>query len=264
MDVLQAYSNNLVDHHLILDLLPFLARGFFARRLPAPMSYVALVTGASAGIGQAIARELAARGYGLVLVARRRERLQALARELADRHGVRTEVLPCDLANAARRSRLAGRVEALGLEVEVLINDAGFATGGPFHHADPARELEQVRVLVEAVVALTSAFLPAMVARRRGAILNVSSTAAMQPMPYGAGYSAAKAYVLNFSEALHQELRGQGVTVTALCPGPVRTDFWAKAGWEVKGGQSFEQAVRKVAENPEQSKRYAAAYKKAS
>jgi short-subunit dehydrogenase len=108
------------------------------------------------------------------------------------------------------------------------------------------RELEQVRLLVEAPVALTSAFLPAMVERGRGAILNVASTAGMQPLPYSAGYSAAKAYVLTFSEALHQEVRGSGVTVTALAPGPVTTEFWDVAGWQA-GGQAFEKAVPRPA-----------------
>jgi short-subunit dehydrogenase len=211
--------------------------------LPAPSaSGAALITGASAGIGAAIARELAARRHNLVLVARRKDRLDELARELASTHGVRAETLGCDLAKAASRQRLPGRVAALGLDVEVLVNNAGFATGGAFADADPERELEQVRVLVEAVVALTSAFLPEMVRRRRGAILNVASTAGMQPLPYSAGYSAAKAYVLNFSEALHHEVRGAGVTVTALAPGPVSTEFWDAAGWEA-GGQTFEKAV---------------------
>ena len=124
----------------------------------------------------------------------------------------------------------------------MLINNAGFATGGPFAESDPERELQQVRVLVEAPVALSSAFIPAMVARGAGAVLNVASTAGMQPMPYSAGYSAAKAYVLAFSEALHHELRGAGVTVTALAPGPVSTEFWDVAGWEVGSGGSFESA----------------------
>jgi short-subunit dehydrogenase len=205
------------------------------------------VTGASAGIGAAIARELGARGHGLVLVARRKDRLEALASEISDAHGVRAEALACDLSKAGPRARLAGRIAELELEIGVLVNNAGFATGGPFHESDPARELEQVRVLVEAVVALTSAFVPGMVARGRGAILNVASTAGMQPMPYSAGYSAAKAYVLAFSEALHQELRAHGVTVTALAPGPVQTDFWQIAGWEVNTGQSFERAVPRPA-----------------
>jgi short-subunit dehydrogenase len=207
----------------------------------------ALVTGASAGIGAAIARELAGRGHGLILVARRKDRLDALAQALTAEFGVRAEAVGCDLGKAASRQRLPARIESLGLEVSVLVNNAGFATGGPFHESDSARELAQVRVLVEAVVALSSAFLPAMVRRGRGAVLNVASTAGMQPLPYSAGYSAAKAYVLTFSEALHQELHGSGVTVTVLAPGPVSTEFWDVAGWEVGSGQSFEKAVPRPA-----------------
>jgi short-subunit dehydrogenase len=213
---------------------------------PSPTS-AALVTGASAGIGACIARELAARGHNLVLVARRKQRLDALATELVAKHGIRAQTLSCDLAKPASRARLPGRVEGLRLDVEILVNNAGFATNGPFHESDPARELEQVRVLVEAVVALTSAFVPAMVDRGRGAVLNVSSTAGLQPLPYSAGYSAAKAYVLTFSEALHHELARHGITVTALAPGPVTTDFWEISGWQVTGGHTFERAVPRPA-----------------
>jgi uncharacterized protein len=225
--------------------------------LPQPSdASAALVTGASAGIGAEIAKVLAARGYALVLVARRKDRLLALAEELSDQHAVRVETIAADLSKPTPRGRIAGQVEELGLEVDILVNNAGFATGGePFADADPDRELEQVRVDVEAVVALTSAFLPAMVHRGRGAILNVASTAGMQPMPYSAGYSAAKAYVLTFSEAIHQEVRGRGVTVTALAPGPVDTDFWQIAGWEVQGGKSFERAVPGTLISPEQAAR---------
>jgi uncharacterized protein len=213
---------------------------------PAPSS-AALITGASAGIGRAIASELAARGHGVVLVARRKDRLVEVAEELRKQYGIRAETVACDLAKAASRSRLRGRITELGLDIEILVNNAGFATNGPFYESDPDRELEQVRVLVEAGVALTSAFLPDMVERGRGAILNVCSTAAMQPLPYSAGYSAAKAYMLTFSEALHQEVRGRGVIVSALCPGPVYTDFWEISGWEVAGGRSFETAVPRPA-----------------
>ena len=211
--------------------------------LPKPTARsTALITGASSGIGSEIARELARRGHGVVLVARRKHRLDALADEIHADYGVRAETIASDLAKPASRARIPGRITELDLEVEILVNNAGFATGGPFYESDPARELEQVRVLVEAPVALTSAFLPGMVKRRRGAILNVASTAAMQPLPYAAGYSAAKAYVLTFSEALHQEAGGQGVAVTALCPGPVDTEFWEGADWQVVGGVSFEKA----------------------
>ena len=205
--------------------------------LPAPTpSSAALVTGASSGIGLAIAHELARRGQNLILVARRKDRLDALATELERDYRVRAEALGCDLAKAPSRARLPSRIEKLGLDVEILINNAGFATNGPFHKADPEREIEQVRVLVEAPVALTAAFLPGMVRRGRGAILNVASTAAMQPLPYSAGYSAAKAYVKTFSEALHAEEKRNGVTISALCPGPVSTDFWEIANWDMAGG----------------------------
>jgi uncharacterized protein len=224
--------------------------------LPKPTpSSAALVTGASAGIGGEIAKLLATRGHNLVLVARRKERLVALADELAEQHGVRAETIACDLGKAASRGKLPGQIDELGLDVEILVNNAGFATGGPFHEADPERELEQVRVLVEAPLVLTRMFSPAMVQRGRGAILNVASTAGMQPMPYSAGYSAAKAYVLTFSEALHQELRGHGVTVTALAPGPVETEFWQIAGWETSSGKSFEHAVPGTLISAEQAAR---------
>jgi uncharacterized protein len=212
--------------------------------LPEPRSdAAALVTGASAGIGAEIAHELARRGHQLILVARRQDRLDALAETIRQEHEVRAETISCDLASATARARIPGQVEKLGLEVDVLINNAGFATSGPFHKSDPERELEQVRVLVEAVVDLTRAFVSGMVERGAGAILNVASTAGMQPLPYNAGYSAAKAYVLTFSEALHQELHGLGVTVTVLAPGPVATDFWEISGWEVKGGKTMDNAA---------------------
>jgi len=193
-----------------------------------------------------------------VLVARRRARLDELAGELTAQYGVRAETVGCDVGKPAARGRLTSQVAKLGLEIDVLVNNAGFAAFGPFHDSDPDRELEQVRVLVEAVVALTSSFLPGMVARGRGAILNVASTAGMQPMPYSAGYSAAKAYALTFSEALHYELRGRGVTVTVLAPGPVATDFWQIAGWETSTGRSFEQSLgRPTMISPEHAARAA-------
>ena len=226
--------------------------------LPKPRSdAAALVTGASAGIGGAIAHELAQRGHDLILVARRRDRLEALAGELGEAYGVHADVIPCDLGDATARGRLAGQVAKLGREVDVLVNNAGFATSGPFDRSDLDRELEQVHVLVEAVMALTRTFVAGMVERGRGAILNVASTAGMQPLPYNAGYSAAKSYVLTFSEALHQELAGKGVTVTVLAPGPVKTDFWDIAGWEVKGGRSLDAAVGPAAITAEQAARSA-------
>lgn len=197
--------------------------------LPPPVTTsTALVTGASSGIGAGIARELARRGHNTVLVARREDRLANLAAELEREFGVRAEALGCDLTDPAARGGLPDRVQALGLDVEILINNAGFATGGPFVESEPERELEQVRLLCEAPVGLCAALLPGMIGRGRGAILNVASTAGMQPLPFSAGYAAAKAHLLSFSEALHQELRDRGITVTALCPGPVRTEIFEK------------------------------------
>jgi short-subunit dehydrogenase len=199
--------------------------------LPRPSAEgTALVTGASAGIGQEIARELARRGHGVTLVARRRDRLQALAGELASEHGVRAEVLPCDLLDPDARAALPGRVAELGLRVDVLVNNAGFGTAGPFHASAVERELQQIRILVEAVADLTGRFLPGMVYRGEGAILNVASTAGFSALPNMTGYGAAKAWARSFSHALHEEVKPEGVSVTALCPGPVETEFFDVAG----------------------------------
>lgn len=203
--------------------------------LPPPVpDGTALVTGASSGIGAEFARQLAARGHGVTLVARREQRLADLARHLTREHGIRAEVLACDLIDPDARAALSSRVAALGLRVDLLVNNAGFATGGPFHESDPALELEQVRLLCEAPVALTSQFLPGMVARRSGAIVNLTSTAGFQPLPNSAGYGAAKAYLLRFSEAVHAEVRKHGVTVSAVCPGPVRTELFEKTDHPVE------------------------------
>jgi short-subunit dehydrogenase len=189
------------------------------------------VTGASSGIGADIARELARRGYGVTLVARREERLSALADELVRVHDVRAEAVPADLSGAQGRGRLAKRLTERDLTVEVLVNNAGFGTGGPFVGLDPRRETSMVRTNVEAVVDLCGRYLPGMVERGRGAVLNLASLAGFQPLPYQATYAASKAFVLSFSEALHEEVRGTGVTVTAVCPGPVRTEFGAVGGF---------------------------------
>jgi uncharacterized protein len=191
---------------------------------PAPDS-VALVTGASSGIGAELARGLARRGQNLVLVARREDLLQALADELDTAYGVRADVIACDLGDAAARDRLAARVEELGKTVEILVNNAGFGTYLPFHEADREREVEMVGINVEAVVDLTGRYLPGMVERGRGAVLSTASTAAYQPIPGNATYAATKAFVLSHVQSLHEEVKAHGVTVTALCPGPVRTPF---------------------------------------
>lgn len=199
--------------------------------LPKPSSdTTAVVTGASSGIGAAIARELAGRGHQVVLVARSAGKLGELARELRDR-GARADVLPADLSDRAARAELPARVAELGLTPTILINNAGLSTTGPVSRADPQAEMNMVEVDVVAVVDLTTRFLAGMVERNAGAVLNVASTAAFQPLPGQAGYGACKAFVLSYSQSLAGELRGSAVSVTALCPGPVETGFGAAAGF---------------------------------
>jgi uncharacterized protein len=205
---------------------------------PAPES-TCLITGASSGIGADIARSLARRGHGVTLAARREERLEALAAELRDRDAVRVETAGCDLSDVDARRRLVTEIEERGLGVEVLVNDAGFGSGGRFDRLDAAREVEMVRVNVEAVVDLCGRYVPDMVRRGRGAVLNVASTAAFQPLPRQATYAASKAFVLSFTDALHTELAGNGVTATTLCPGPVKTEFFDTAGLEAEGLPAF-------------------------
>jgi short-subunit dehydrogenase len=192
----------------------------------------ALVTGASSGLGEAFARQLAERGHGVTLVARREDRLRELAGKLASEHGVRAEAIAADLADPAARDRLAAEVDRLGLTVEILLNNAGFGTYDDFVESPREREVEMTRVTVEAVVDLTARYLPGMVERGRGAVITTCSTAAFQPIPGNAGYAAGKAFALNFTEALHTETAKSGVTVTALCPGPVHTGFQAASGAE--------------------------------
>jgi short-subunit dehydrogenase len=198
--------------------------------LPAPSpDRTCLVTGASSGIGAELARLLAQRGLGVTLLARREDRLRALADELG-RRGVRAEVLTCDLADADARSHLLDQLAQRGLTVDVLVNNAGFSTMGPVHRSDPEREIAMLRTDVEAVVDLCSRFVPGMVQRGTGAVLNVASTAAFQPLPGQAGYAASKAFVLSYTHSLRAELAGTGVTATTLCPGPVETGFAEAAG----------------------------------
>jgi short-subunit dehydrogenase len=188
-----------------------------------------LVTGASSGIGAELARELAARGHHVVLTARRADRLAALAEELRAASGVDAAVEPCDLTDSDARDGLVARLEAGERTVVGVCNNAGFGTVAPFHESELEREQRVVRLNVEAVHHLTGAFLPRMVADGAGAILNVASTAAFQPLPGFATYAASKAFVQSFSEAVHAELSGTGVTVTTLLPGFTRTEFGENA-----------------------------------
>ena len=192
--------------------------------LPRPdPSSVALVTGASSGIGEEFARQLSARGHRVALVARRADRLERLASELGG--GDRAIPIPTDLAVSADRDRPAAQLDLLGARVEVLVNSAGFGLYQAFVDNDRERELQLVRLDVEAVVDLMARYLPGMVARGRGAVINLSSSSGFLASPYNAGYAAAKAHTLMLSEAVHEEVARSGVTVTAVCPGPVPTEF---------------------------------------
>jgi len=186
---------------------------------------VTLVTGASAGLGVEFARQCRAKGQEVVLVARRRERLEALAGELGGAH-----VVAADLAAPDAPERLMEEVEALGLTVETLINNAGFGSAGRFDSLPADRQAEMIDLNVRSLTLLCRLALPAMLSRRRGFILNVASTAAFQAGPNMAVYYAGKAFVLSLTEALHQETKGTGVHVTALCPGPTATEFFEVAG----------------------------------
>ena len=209
----------------ILSTALRLPGNYYAWRVPE----TALVTGASSGIGEEFARQLSRRGHDLILVARRRDRLERLADELDGA----AHVIACDLATDA--DSVSARVAELGLDVDLLVNNAGFGTYGRFVELDPKREAEEVRVNCEAVVTLTHAFLPAMVERGRGGVIVVASTAGMQPIPYEAAYSASKAFALNFTEALSEELRGTGVRMLAVNPGPVATEWQEIAGHDDTG-----------------------------
>ena len=193
--------------------------------LPQPNSdAIVVVTGASSGIGTELARGLARRGYPLLLTARRRERLAELSDELRAKHSVTVEVMPLDLADGAARAQLVDRVGSA--PIAGLCNSAGFGTSGPFHRLPVQREREEVTVNALALMELTHAALPGMVDRGAGAVLNIASIAGFQPIPGMAVYSATKAFVQTFSEAVHEELHGTGVSCTVLCPGPVPTE-WA-------------------------------------
>lgn len=197
----------------------------------------ALITGASSGIGAAFARELAAKGANLILVARRLDRLNKLSAELTEKHGVKVDVIGLDLLSDSSVASLEAQVKKQGIEVDLLINNAGFATSGGFETEDLAKALNEIDLNVKALVSLTHAFIPGMLSRNHGAVINVASTAAFQPVPTMAVYGATKAFVLSFSEALWAEFEDRGIRVLALCPGGTDTEFFEVAGSQGTGSK---------------------------
>jgi len=184
-----------------------------------------LVTGASSGIGLELAKCFAAEGCRLVLVSRNAPALEKLTAELCRTHNIEVIVLPADLSQPETPVRIFAELNSAGIQVDVLVNNAGFGAHGDFHELPLSRQLDIVQVNVNALVHLTGLFLPGMIANQRGGVMNIASTAAHQPGPRMAIYYATKSFVLSFSEAIAEELNGKGVTVTAVCPGPTRTNF---------------------------------------
>jgi uncharacterized protein len=220
---------------------------------------VAVVTGASSGIGEGLARRLARDGRHLVLVARRKDRLETLARELGANHGVTVDVIAADLVRPGAAEELVAEIGRRELAVDWLVNNAGFGTVGRFDRLPVERELEEIRLNVGVLVELTGRCLPAMIARGKGVVMNIASMGGFAPGPYMATYAATKAFVLSFSEAIAAELRGTGVEVLCVCPGFTRTEFQDKAAVDVTGVPNFawmsadqvaDQAVRAVGRGP--------------
>ena len=199
----------------------------------------ALITGASSGLGEQFAYALAREHYDLVLAARREDRLAAVAGRARTAGAGAVRVVRADLAVPEGPAALHRQLAGDGVQIDYLVNNAGFGTSGSFHLLPLERELEQIQLNVTSLVAMTRLFLPEMVERRRGTVINVASTAAFQSTPYMATYGATKAFVLSFSEAVGAELRGTGVTVMAFCPGPVRTEFQKVANNERMNFPSF-------------------------
>ena len=199
----------------------------------------ALITGASSGLGEEFAIQLAREKHDLVLVARREDRLRDVADRARSLGSDKVTVIASDLGRASAADDLFKQVSSAGIAVDYLVNNAGFGTHGRFDKVPLDREIEEINLNVNALVALTHLFLPAMVEAKNGTVINVASTAAFQPVPWMATYAATKAFVLSFSEALSTELQGTGVTVLALCPGPTRTEFQQVASVEHTGVPSF-------------------------
>ena len=213
--------------------------------LPRRQAGTVLITGASSGIGRELARLYAQDGAGLVLIARSQDRLRELASELAAKYQVHAQVLPADLSRPGSPREIADALAQRGIDIDVLVNNAGFGAHGSVAGLGAQRQLDIIGVNVAAVTQLTALLLPGMLERRRGAILNVASTAGFQPGPNQAVYCATKAYVLSFTEALAEEVRGSGVRVSCLAPGPTDTGFAARAG--MAGTRLFRRGVMDAA-----------------
>ncbi len=190
----------------------------------------ALITGASSGIGKALAFEFAAKGYNLFLIARNEQSLGQVAAHCAQQPGSETKTYPVDLADTSAVESLIHTLSVASLEFEILVNNAGFGLHGEFFETDIEKESQLINVQLAAMLKLTKALLPGMIARKSGRILNVASVYSFAPVPFQSVYSACKAFMLSFSESLGEELKGTGVTVTALCPGTTKTEFRARAG----------------------------------
>jgi short-subunit dehydrogenase len=212
------------------------------------MTKAALITGASSGIGEEFARRLAARGHDLVLVARNDDKLHSLCDELMLEHDITAHYTAIDLSERDADERLFEETERHGFEIDWLINNAGFGSGGYFSELDAARELKMIDLNIRALVALTHRYLQKMRERGEGTIINVSSTAAFQPMPFRATYAATKAFVSSFTEAIAEENRHFGIRIMALCPGSTATNFFAASEVEPTMRSSGQQTVGEVVE----------------
>jgi len=213
----------------------------------------ALVTGASSGIGEAFARALAEAGADVLLTALpdERDRLERIAGELSTRHSVRAEIIPMDLADPGGAEGLVEAADRIGFQPNVLINSAGLGIGGAFAEASLERQLAMIRVNVLALVALTGAYMPRMIEAGGGVVVNIASTAAFTPLPYFAAYSASKAFVLSFGEALWAEARGAGVRIVTVCSGPVSTPFHERAGDTSGEGTGVKREIKRRYLTPE-------------
>ncbi|MDA1017002.1 MAG: SDR family oxidoreductase [Planctomycetota bacterium] len=220
----------------------------------------ALITGASSGIGAEFARRFAALGMHLVLTARREQPMRELAEQLHTQHGTKCEIVPCDLSESQGAAKLEQAVSAKGLTIELLVNNAGFGIVGEAQQTDREHVMRMLQVNMASLTDLTYRYLPGMMERGHGAVINVSSVAAFQPVAYMGAYAATKSYVLHFTEALWAEARDHGVTVLAVCPGTTRTDFFESAGvggWlKKRRSQSSEQVVKNTLKALEKKRQY--------